>query len=409
MDEQYRPVIQLKEIYVSESLASRMLGQSIENVRKMIKTGELRGIEGDEGDFSVQSDSIYLTPKTIASLVHVQEQDVLHWINSGKLKATKDGDAFKIAHQEYTRFGQSGEWMPQFHNYAFEYMKKLVSERKIIEEVNDGFRRGMKPHIIKARETIEYLEKIHYSCDPKLDVLKDRSAVVAVYVVAAKLISILYSSLNLIEKSELTGASSLFRTIYEGVDLINYFLLSGNTKNGQKNLKKWLEGDSVKNTTCGSFLVDLCKKNNFDKDGKMKIKRDELYDLYCKLVHLNYPIIMESYNAMASRGFGQLKIHRMGFDYKNTRLMRRAVPFLTAFETLLDSVIVAFLLSERCGLPLKKEHTDELKEYHDYYSKSVVERNKILRKQNPSISRRLLSLFKRISTNFQTHTVTRIN
>lgn len=392
--------IKSRRTYVSESLASRMLGESVQEVRRKIQAGELKGIQSTDGNFSVQSDVIYLIPKTVASLIKVQEKHVFEWINSGKLKAIKEGDSYKVSYAEYTRFGQSGQWMPQFHDTAFEHMKKLVNQGQIMEEVNEGFRRGMEPHIIKAREVIEYLEKIHSSCDQKLDVLKGRSTVVAVYVITAKVISILHSTLNLIEKSELIGASSLFRTIYEGVDLINYFLFAGDTKKGQKDLKKWFEGEHIKNPTCSAFFIDFCRKNNFDTDGKMKQRKDELYDGYCKLVHLNYPVIMESYNAMASRGFGQLKVHRMGFDYKDARLMRRAVPFLTNFEALLDSFIVMFILCQTIGLPFEQEHLDKLREYHEFYSKDVIERIKILKQENKEQNKKL-GLGKRLSAWFQ--------
>ena len=250
-------------------------------------------------------------------------------------------------------------------------MKKLACDGAIINEVNEGFRRGMKPHIEKAKEVIECLEQIHSHYDSKLDVLNEKSTLTAAYIITAKVISILYSSLNMIEKGELIGAAALFRTIYEGVDLALYFTLSENTEKGKKDVSKWFNGKGIKNDTCRSFIAKFYQEYGFDKDGKMKRLKSTLYDGYCKLVHLNYHVIKESYNTMALSGSGPKKVYRMGFDYKNTKLMRKSVSFLSAFEGLLNSVLAMFLLCFQAKMPLEEAHILQLKKYHAYYLKTI--------------------------------------
>jgi len=311
--------------------------------------------------------------------MYVSEEDVIGWIKSGELKAIQSNGDQRISYEEYSRFGQSGMWMDKFHDKMFEHMEALIDDGKAIEEVNQGFRRGMKPHIDKAREIIGYLEEIHISYEKILDVLNDKSALGAGFIITARLISLLYSALNLIETGEIIGASVLFRSIYEGVNLTKYFIFSSGSKEGQEDLNKWFGGEWIRNARCEKFLVEYFKKTGFDKDGKLQELQKKAYDLYSKLAHINYNAIMESYNAFASDGPGGEKVHRIGFDYKSTRLMRKSVTFLGVFEGLLQSVIITFLLCFQKSLPMKSAHVEKLMEYNRYYQKSVTERSNELR------------------------------
>jgi len=373
------PVIKLKGTYLAETFAARIMRISIEDIRKKVASKELRGFISTNGEASVLSNDVFFTPESMASMMYVSKEDVIDWIKSGKLKAIPSDGNYKISYEEYSRFGQSGIWMGKLHDKIFEHMKILINDGRAIEQVNEGFRRGMKPHIDKARQIIGYLEEIHAYYEKRLDVINGKSALDAAFIITARLISILYSAINLIETGEIIGASVLFRSIYEGVNLVKYFIFSSGSREGQKDLNKWFSGEWIRNATCEKFLVEYFKKTGFDKDGKLQEFQKKAYDLYSKLTHINYNAIMESYNAFASDGPGGKKVHRIGFDYKSTRLLRKSVDFLGAFEGLLQSVIIMFLLCFQKSLPMESPHVEKLMEYNRYYQKSVAERSKELK------------------------------
>lgn len=373
------PVIKLKGTYLAETFAARILRIRVEDIRKKVVSKELRGFISTSGEASVLSNDVFFTTESMASMMYVSEEDVIGWIKSGELKAIQSNGDHRISYEEYSRFGQSGMWMDKLHDRMFEHMKALVDDGRVIEEVNQGFRLGMKPHIDKAREIIGYLEEIHTYYEKRLDVLNNKSALDAGFIIVARLISILYSSLNLIETGEIIGASVLFRSVYEGVNLAKYFIFSSGSKEGQEDLDKWFSGEWIRNATCEKFLGEYFKKTGFDKEGKLQEIQKKAYDLYSKLTHINYNAIMESYNAFASNGPGGEKVHRIGFDYKSTRLMRKSVSFLGAFEGLLQSVIIAFLLCFQKSLPMESAHVEKLMEYNHYYQKSSIERSGELR------------------------------
>ncbi|MCA9408023.1 MAG: hypothetical protein KC733_05000 [Candidatus Omnitrophica bacterium] len=374
-----KPVIKLKETYLSGELAAKMLSKPISAIKGMVEKAELRGRISDDGRVSVFADDVYLTPKIMAIMLYVQEKDILEWITTDELKAIKANGQYKIPYKEYSSFGQSGKWMKKFHDNSFELFKKMATDGEIINEVNEGFRRGMKPRIVKARQVIEDLEKIHNDYQSQINVLDYRTALVASYVICARIISLLYSTLNLIEKDKLVGASVLFRSIYEGMDLAQYFILSTGSKNAQKKLARWFEGGDVKNTTTSDFLLNYIDENGLADRRKTKKQKDQMYDIFSGFVHFKFESIMESFNALGSSGFGQRKVHQIGFDYKGTKLLRKSVGFLTAFEGLLTAVLATFIICFRESLPLKTEHEKILLEHRDYFSKDVMERNKILK------------------------------
>lgn len=368
------PIIKLKGTHLAETFAARIMGISVEDIRRKVVSKELRGVISTNNEASVLSNDVFLTPESMASVMHVSKEDVIDWIKSGKLKVLHSDVDFKISYEEYSRFGQSGVWMGKFHDKMFEYIKNLINDGSAIEQVNEGFRRGMKPHIDKARQIIGCLEEIHSYYEKKLDVLNAKLALDAAFIITARLISILYSALNLIETGEIVGASVLFRSIYEGKNLAKYFIFSSGTKKGQEDLNKWFSGEWIRNATCQKFLVEYFKKAGFDKDGKLQEFQEKAYDLYSKLTHINYNAIMESYNVFASDGPGGEKIHRMGFDYKSTRLLRKSVDFLGVFEGLLQGVIIMFLICFQKSLPMESSHVERLMEYNRYYQKGMAER-----------------------------------
>lgn len=242
------PVIHIKGEFLAESLVARVLGQPVSDIRKMVKEGKLKGRTWSNKEVSVSADDVYFTPKTMASMMYVQEQDIIDWIGSGEVKALKSGVDYKIPYKEYSKFGQSGKWTPKLHENMFKQFVNEINNGQIINEVNEGFKRGMKPHIDKARDTVNYLETVHKKYLTQVNVHEDRTALVAAYVIHARIISLLHTTINLIENNELVGASTLFRSIYEGVDLSQYFILSTEDKNAQKKLKQWFDGGDVKNT-----------------------------------------------------------------------------------------------------------------------------------------------------------------
>lgn len=379
------PVLELKGEFLDEKFAARLMGKTVPEIREMVKNGSLKGKEWAEGDVTVSAEGAYLTPKTMAEILFVKEEDVLEWINSGKVKAAQKDGNYKIPYKEYSKFGHSGGWMPKMHDSIFEKFVQELNGGKILGSVNEGFKRGMKPHIDKAREVIDYLEKVHGEYLPKLNVLEDKTALVAAYVIHARIISLLHTTINLIENNELVGASTLFRSIYEGVDLSQYFILSQDDKNAQKRLRKWFDGGDVSNTTRTEFLVRFLKKTGIADPKNFKKQKDKMYDIFSGFVHFNFESIMESYNALSSDGFGQKKIHHIGFDYKGARLVRKSVGFLAAFEGTLTSELTTFLICFANTLPLRDEQKEMLVKYKEYFVKDLVERKAILsREAEPS-------------------------
>ena len=198
-----KQIIKLPGLYLAEAHAANVFGVSVPELRRKVVSKEIKGRICANGEVSISSDDAYFTPGTMARMMHVTKNDVVEWIQSSELKATADGDNYKISYEEYSRFGEFGMWMEKAVDSHFKYMKQSISKGRIIEEVNEGFRRGMKPHIEKAREVVDYLEKLHSHYENKFDILNEKSAIVAGLIIVARIISILQSILNLIEKDEL--------------------------------------------------------------------------------------------------------------------------------------------------------------------------------------------------------------
>lgn len=374
-------VIERKGTYLDETFASQIIGISIEEIRTRVSCGRLKGFLSSGGIAKVLSDDVYFTTESMALSMHVSKEDVIEWIKSGQLKAEQSEEDYKISYKEYSRFGQSGMWMAKFHDKMFDYMKELINNGGAIEEVNNGFRLGMKPHITKAHEVIEYLEQIHKNYEKNINI-HEKTAKVAAIVIIARVISILYSALNLIEKGEVVGASALFRVIYEGENLAKYFIFSEGTINGKCDLDKWFKGVWIRNAICQKYLVKYYREAGFDKSNTIQDLQTKLYDLYSRLTHPNYDSIMESYNMFSSSGPGGNKAYRMGFDYKSAMLLRKSVVFLGCFERLLQSVLNTFILCFKSTLPMENNHIQKLIEYNQYYQKSVAERNKEIKSQS---------------------------
>ena len=153
--------IRTESEFLDEYFASRIIGKSVPEIRAMVRSGELKGRIWSNEEVSVDTKDAYLTSRTMADLLLVEEQDVLDWIKAGEIYAKKTSDGYRVPYKEYSRFGQSGAWMKKCHDKMFRQFVKEINDGEIISEVNEGFKRGMKPHIDKAREVVDYLEKIH--------------------------------------------------------------------------------------------------------------------------------------------------------------------------------------------------------------------------------------------------------
>ncbi len=314
----------------------------------------------------------YITPEEAAARLMVLPADILNWIKEGKLKGIKQEDGkYLIPLEDYQKFGRS--FPKELRDKIGEYLwTSLEAIRPLVQEdVSSRFRQNSQFVLDRDEQAVQLLEKLHRKYEPNIDIFGDKRGAVACFIVYARVISLLYSIINLLRSGIPTASFILFRPLWEAILLAEYFMFSDVDNENQKEIRRWFESDE---SPSASEVRDyLSKKLNMPIDTMKKLHRG-----YSKPVHHTYRAIMESYRGYSMSGFLGHHTKRLGFDYHQSSIMRDIISLVSAFEALLLFALQGFYICFSTSLPLTDEESQLIKAEIDFYSLDSLKRLDII-------------------------------
>lgn len=221
--------------------------------------------------------------------------------------------------------------------------------------------------IKQYRNDISVLEKIHYKYRNNLNILKDETALVAAYILYAKVINLLNMACLCLENYYFhTGL--LLRIIDETVDVATYFIISEGGENDSKNLRIWFREDvSPKHKICREVISKYLNSINMKiavNDHEDLI--NEIYQKKSKMIHPTRNTILEviKFSSEDKRSLPN------SFDYKSCSYTKKIYQLTDFFKSSVWTAIQGFYICFYKKMPLKKDDMDILIKLNDKYEKS---------------------------------------
>ncbi len=292
-----------------------------------------------------------LTPDEAAIIIKVFPKDIIELIENGKIPASKnDKGEYTITQKDLYQFAWK---MPEglrikMGEYLFSNMKAVLPG--VQREVNKRFKQSADITLDRAEIAVQLLEKLHKKYEKTMDILKTKNGEVAAFIVYARVISLLYSIINLLRSSVAAESMILYRPLWEAILLVQYFTISMHNNENEGVIKRWF----YKNDSPGAAIV---RKYLADKMNKPVKNMQEVHHEFSKPVHHSYNAIMQSYKAYQMSGFLGDHCEKFGFDYRKSSLMRDIVSLLFSFEPLLLNALGTFRFS---FLKLLTSHNEDL-------------------------------------------------
>lgn len=320
-------------------------------------------------------DDKFMSIIEVAKGLRVMPDDILKWIEEGKINVTKINNTYQVSIEEYKRYGSS--FPIELREKIGEYLWKsqLQIGPAIQKEVSERFSSNSKFVLNRDENAVKNIEIIHKRYEPHVEVFKDKRGSVAAFILYARAISLLYSIILLLRSGIPSESFILFRPLWEAILLARYFMLSETNNENKKQIERWFEKDET--PTAGKVRYYLAEK----LDLPLKTLQ-ELNNSYSKPIHHAYSVIMESYKKLSMSGFLGEFSQRQGFDYHQSTVMRDIVDLILAFENLLLSCLQGFFMcfSNICT----EEEVALLKAEIDFYSQEPLERLESIFKKNES-------------------------
>lgn len=242
---------------------------------------------------------------------------------------------------------------------SLELDKKNRKEEILIQKI--------KELLEQYRKDIEVLEKIHNKYKNKVNILNDETALVAAYILFAKVINLLNMACLCLENFYL-NAGTLLRIIDETIDLAEYFIISEDTEKGDLNLKKWFREDvSPSNSICRE---ELSKDMSSIIQNKPKANEElmkTLYYLKSKMIHPTRNVILESLIYSEKEGIPLPN----SFEYKRCSYARRVYKLVEFFKSSIWTAFQGFYFCFYKKMPLEKDDKDILIFFNDKYEKNT--------------------------------------
>ena len=320
----------------------------------------------------------YLTITEVASGYKVQPKDILQWIEEGKLKGFKQEDnKYLVSSEDYQRFGSS--FPLELRIKLGEYQWNEFEEKSHLVQKHVCEKMGKNSQILLDRDetAIKLLEKLHRIYEPQMVLYDDQRGVIASFIIFARIISLLYSTVKLLRSAIPSETYILLRPLWEAILLARYFKISEDKKDNEKEIKAWFNDEiSPQPSVVRNYIAQTTEL-------PIQTLR-ELYNGYSKPVHHTYRTIMDMHSIISMEGFLGEYSKSYGFDYNQSTKMSDIATLICAFENLLLSSLQAFLLCFISTLPLKQDESMLIKNEMDFYSKDQLERMDIVfNKINP--------------------------
>ena len=249
--------------------------------------------------------------------------------------------------------------------YLLNSLLSLESDK--INKKDDILIQKTKELLKQYRKDIEVLEKIHNKYKNNVNILKDETALVAAYILFAKVINLLNMVCLCLENFYL-NAGSLLRIIDETINVAEYFIISEHTKKGDLNLKKWFREDvSPSNLICRE---ELSKDMSFIIQNKPKANEElmeTLYHLKSKMIHPTRNVILESLIYSEKEGI----LLPNSFEYKRCSYARRVYKLVEFFKSSIQTAFQGFFMCFHEKMPLEKDDKDILISFNDKYEKNT--------------------------------------
>lgn len=319
----------------------------------------------------------YLTVDEAASKLQVTSRHILQWIKEKKFRVKNiNSSTLLIDAESFWEFGRKmpPEWREAFGEIMMEGLKSVFP--RVQQDVNEGFRRGIRLQLTKVKEIIAFLQKLHSKYEKDFDLLEDKSGKIASIITYARVIALLNSIVEDIEKENYTAATITFRPLFEAIYLTEYFSLATDDQAEQPRIKAWFTKNAViMNKDIRGFLVTKFKSMvpEFDGDEYRKLL-EQLFEMYSKPIHHTYRSIVETYKGYSIDGFVGKHSHRIGFDYSNATNMRDFVPVFILLESLTSNALQAFIVSFGF-FNMTDEERSKLRVYKRYLEEKEDERN----------------------------------
>lgn len=315
-----------------------------------------------------QDPPVWLTD--VMSLLRVSERRMRTWIREGRVvvhmapdgkEAMKMSDLKTLAHS------------PEAHEAALEGLA-WEAQRREADELsgrNSQFSEEIARRVMRYREYIQTVEDIHSYYGNRLDVLHDESAVVAAYLLYAKVISLLKMTCLCLEH-HFWNALILLRPIDEAIQLAEYFIHIETDTQGVQNLRKWFrENRSPQNAVCrqaiGKYMDSIAPLTT---NRPLEAVMVELHGKKSKEVHHTCNGIWETYRAKIENG----KLVPIGFDYGPCSHPRKILEVAEFFQSSIWTALQGFLLCFYERLPLEQDHIDRLKALEQLFRKAASHR-----------------------------------
>ncbi len=304
----------------------------------------------------------YITPQEAAIRLMVLPSDIINWINEGKFRGIKQEDGkYLIALEDYQKFGSS--FPKELRDKMGEYLWKSVEKIRpfIQEKVTSRFKHNSKFVLDRAEQAVQLLEKLHKKYEPNIDIFNDKRGATACFIIYARVTSLLYSIIKLLRSNVPAESFILLRPLWEAILLAEYFMFSDTNNENQRQIRRWFEKDE---SPSASEVRDyLSKILNIPIDTMRKLHRES-----SKPIHHTYRVIMESYRGISMSGFLGDHTKRLGFDYRQSSIMRDIISLVGAFEGILLHALQGFNMCFSTTLPLAGDESRLVKAEIDFYS-----------------------------------------
>ena len=305
--------------------------------------------------FSIAAQTLMLNQNTFYGLI--KEKKIKIYKSTNLDKCISEPDLKILCYNEEVRNISK--------TYLLNSLLSLESDK--INKKDEILIQKIKELLEQYRNDIEVLEKIHNKYKNNVNIFNDETALVAAYILFAKVINLLNMACLCLENFYL-NAGSLLRIIDETIDVAKYFIISEHTEKGDLDLKKWFREDvSPRNSICREELSKYMSSIIQNKPKANKDTMDTLYHLKSKMIHPTRNVILESLIYSEKEGISLPN----SFEYKRCSYTRRLYKLTGYFESSIWTAFQGFYFCFYKKMPLGKDDKDILMSFDNKYNKNT--------------------------------------
>lgn len=295
-----------------------------------------------------EKDSL-ISIRNLASCLGLADEDIEAWIkrDAPKIKQNHMGDK-AVSKELLGKYSLSEDYMKALH-------KALMLENFARGSDDPGVNKKYKEKKIKILEScrayVNDLERFHGNCLDLINAAGYESKFMAAYFLFSRIIAIVKMCCLCLEHDHWYCSSQL-REIDEGMNLAEYFVITGDSPEGKKDLQAWFRQNyAPKNTDCRDVISEeltvanpgCTKANNL---GLMK----DLYEKKSKFTHQTYRIIREITKFKIQEGKVMIEKIEYGSIGYQRKLLELAASLRSNLVPCFPTFIKCFL-----ELPLSRE------------------------------------------------------